>query len=276
MPARDTPANINSSALSVRSILQIIFLVITVLIGIRHILPSESPKGGAFDAFCPFGGIETLWSYLTSGQTLVTTSLLNFSILLGVLGVALLSGRAFCGWMCPLGSLQDFLVKFSERIFRSQKSRSRFHLPYHVTSKNDAWLRYTKYLILGIVLLASVRAVYPPLQEICPVRAIFGFQITSPLLISVVLIFVITSVLNRRFWCKYLCPLGAVLAPFNKISPLRLVLNQESCPSCRLCEPTCPMDIEDLTHNLRSPECIQCLECQEACQESEALELRLF
>lgn len=68
------------------------FLVVTLLIGLRHIMPGESAKGGAFDAFCPFGGIETLWLYLTTGQTLKTTNLLNFSILIGVLGVSLLAG----------------------------------------------------------------------------------------------------------------------------------------------------------------------------------------
>ena len=94
---------------SARIIIQIIFLVATILIGLRHIMPGEGTKGGAFDAFCPFGGIETLWLYLTTGQTLETTNLLNFSILIGVLGVSLLAGRAFCGWMCPVGTMQDLL-----------------------------------------------------------------------------------------------------------------------------------------------------------------------
>jgi len=53
-------------------------------------------------------------------------------------------------------------------------------------------------------------------------------------------------------------------------------LNQDSCTHCGRCDPACPMDIKDLTHNLRSPECIQCLDCQEACRDKGALELRLF
>ena len=277
----DVSKNKKSSAtdISTRTVIQIIFLVGTFLIGLRHIMPGESSKGGAFDVFCPFGAIETLLPFLTTGQTLKTTSPLNFTIFMGVLGVSLLAGRAFCGWMCPIGSLQDFLTKISRRLFGNKKIQlagKQFRLPYKISPRNDAWLRSLKYLILAVILLASTFAIYPPLREICPARAIFSFQLTTPLLWSVLIIFVITSMVNKRFWCKYLCPLGAVLAPFNKISPLRLVLNKASCTNCRQCDAACPMDIPDLTNNLRSAECIECLECQETCNEKDALELRLF
>ena len=271
--------NSNNSGISTRTVIQIIFLVGSILIGLRHIMPGESSKGGAFDVFCPFGAIETLWPYITTGETLITTSSLNFAIFLGVLGVSLIAGRAFCGWMCPIGTLQDFLANISSRYFKNKKKQpggNQINLPYRISARNDAWLRSLKYLILAIILLASTFAIYPPLREICPARALFSFQLTTPLLWSVLITFVITSLANRRFWCKYLCPLGAVLAPFNKIAPLRLVLNQNSCTSCRRCDPACPMDIPDLTNNLRSAECIECLECQETCNEGDALELRLF
>jgi len=242
-------------------------------------MPGESAKGGAFDVFCPFGAIETLWSYSVKGVTLLTTAPLNFSILFGVLGVSLLAGRAFCGWMCPIGTLQDLLASFSARIFKAKKTaraKNAVNLPCSISKRNDVWLRGLKYLILGVILLASVWAIYPPLREICPARAFFNFKDHTPLLWSVLITFVVTSLINRRVWCKYLCPLGAVLAPFNKISPLRLVLKGDHCNSCRRCDAACPMDIDDLTNHLRSPECIQCLECQETCRDRGALELRLF
>ena len=269
----------STTDISTRTVIQIIFLVGTILIGLRHIMPGESSKGGAFDVFCPFGAIETLFPFLTTGQTLKTTSPLNFAIFIGVLGVSLLAGRAFCGWMCPIGTLQDFLANLSSRFIKNknkQPASKQISLPSKISLRNDAWLRSLKYLVLAVILLASTFAIYPPLRDICPARAFFSFQLTTPLLWSVLIAFVITSMANRRFWCKYLCPLGAILAPFNKIAPLRLVLNQVSCTNCRRCDSACPMDIPDLTNNLRSAECIECLECQEACNEEDALELRLF
>jgi len=279
MKSHSTNLRESSPSPSVRTVIQIIFLVATFLIGLRHIMPGESAKGGAFDAFCPFGGIETLWSYLTTGQTLETTNLLNFSILIGVLGVSLLAGRAFCGWICPVGTLQDLLVGLTRRLtgekkhVRGKKSRSRF--PVQFSPKFDPWLRSLKYLILAIILLVSTWAVYPPLRDICPARALFSFELSTPLLISVLIVFVITSLVNRLFWCKYLCPFGALLAIFNKIAPLRLVINHSSCTTCGRCDTECPMGIQNVPENLRSAECIQCLECLETCAIQDTLELKL-
>lgn len=279
MTKQSQPGKNNRSDISTRLIIQSLFLSVTILIGLRHILPGESSKGGAFDVFCPFGGIETFWSFITTGQTLKTTSLFNFSILLGVLGISLLAGRAFCGWMCPVGTIQDFLANISSRLSKSKKKligRKQTSFPHTFSSHNDTWLRSLKYLVLAVILLASTVSIYPPLREICPTRAFFSFQLTTPILWSVLITFVITSMVNRRFWCKFLCPLGAALTPFTKIAPLRLVLKQDSCTNCQRCEAACPMNIPDLTDNLRSVECIECLECQEACREQDALELRLF
>jgi polyferredoxin len=250
------------------------------LIGIRHLLPDEASGGGSFDAFCPFGAIESLWTYLTTNQTLKTTNLLNFAILSGVLAVALVAGRAFCGWMCPLGAVQEGLAKLARRLggekrhIRGKQAKVRF--PMRLPEWADRPLRYTKYVILALVILASIFAVYPPLQEFCPSRVVFGFKLDSSLLWSVLVIFVITSLLVERVWCKYLCPLGAILAIFNKISPVRLVSNLERCNNCGRCDIECSMSIADVPVNLTDAECIRCLECLDTCAREGSLELKII
>ena len=255
------------------------FVAGTFLIGLRHMLPGESSRGGAFDAFCPFGGVETLWAYVTTGETLKTTNLLNFSVLLAVLGVSLIAGRAFCGWMCPIGTLQDMFAGWARRLSGeknpSSNKRSKARFPIQLRSRADKWLRYLKYLVLAVILIASTVSIYPPLHEICPVRAIFSFHLTTPLLVSVILTFVATSMLVKRFWCKYLCPMGALLVIFNKISPLRVVIDRDRCTDCSRCEADCPVDIPGIPENIRSTECIRCLECLETCAVPDAVTLRL-
>jgi polyferredoxin len=252
----------------------------TFVIGIRHLLPGEAGSGGSFDAFCPFGAIETLWVYLTRGQTLKTTNLLNFAVLSGVLAVSLTAGRAFCGWMCPLGAVQEGLAHLAHRLagekrhIRGKPAAGR--LPIAIPLWADRPLRWAKYLILGLVLIASAFAVYPPLHGICPVRAVFSFRLETSLLWSVLVTFLLTSFLVERAWCKYLCPLGAALAIFNKISPVRIVSSVEHCNHCGRCDVECSMGIQAVPENLRDAECIRCLECLEACARDGSLELKVL
>ncbi len=268
-----------SSITKVRGIIQRIFLFVTVLLGLRHIMPGRESTGGAFDVFCPMGGIETFFRYITTGETLKTTNLLNFAVLIGVLAVSLLSGRSFCGWMCPLGTLQDMFAGWARRLSGGSKrhirgKRRKAKFPMELPPKVDKYARYLKYLILLIVLIASVNAVYPPLREICPARAVFSFQFT-PLLASVLLTFIITSLLIKRFWCKYLCPLGAFLAITNKFAPLRVTIDKNNCTNCGRCDAECPVGIPAIPDNMRNLECVQCLECIETCAVEDTVVLKL-
>ena len=259
--------------------MQAIFVAITFLLGLRHILPGEGSRGGAFDAFCPFGGIETLWTYVATGHTLKTTSLMNFTILIAVLGLSFVAGRAFCGWVCPLGTLQDMFAAWARRLSgetnrrRGKQSQARF--PLEVPPKIDKLLRYLKYLVLAIIVIVSSFAAYPPLHNICPALAIFSFKWNTPLLGVVLLVFILSSMLVKRFSCKYLCPLGAALAIFNKVSPIHIATNSGKCTHCGRCEAECPVDIPAIPENLRSAECIRCLECIETCTRPEAIELHI-
>ncbi|MEW6401252.1 MAG: 4Fe-4S binding protein, partial [Chloroflexota bacterium] len=247
-----------------RVVIQWMAVIGTLLIGVRHILPGEESTAGAFDSFCAFGGIETLLPYLFRGHTLKTTNLLNFSILLGAVGVALVAGRAFCGWLCPLGAVQDFVTGWTRKLNGDARhirgKRGKSVLPLRLPASIDRPLRSAKYLVLAVVLLASLYAVFPPLREFCPVRAVFGLKLTSLLWLTLVLFFA-GAILVERFWCKYFCPMGAALAVFNKISPLRLTVDDGHCNHCGRCDIECSMDIEDVPRNFDHPECVRCMEC---------------
>lgn len=269
-----------SSITKVRRTIQYIFLFATYLLGLRHIMPGRESTGGAFDAFCPMGGIETFFRYISTGHTMKTTNLLNFAVLIGVIGVSLLAGRAFCGWMCPIGTLQDMLAVWARRLSSGSKQkkrgmRSKAKFPMELPPKIDKWARYLKYQVLLIVLIASVKSVYPPLRDICPARALFSFELGEPLLVSVLIIFIVTSLFIKRFWCKYLCPLGAFLTFTNKFAPLRVTIDKNKCTGCSRCEAECPVDIPAIPENMRNLECVQCLECVETCAVEDTAVLKL-
>ena len=271
---REKPFSLSKS----RRVIQWRAVIGTFVLGLRHIMPGEASRGGSFDSFCAFGGIETLLPYLFSGHLLKSTNLLNFSVLIATLGVSLVAGRAFCGWLCGLGALQDFVAEWTRKLLgerhRIRGRQSKTILPLRLPAAVDRPLRYAKYLVLGIILIASLYAAFPPLREFCPVRAVFSLKMTSLLWLTLG-VFLAGSILVERFWCKYLCPLGATLAIFNKISPVRLV-SSSTCNNCGRCDIECSMGIEDVPNNLADAECIRCLECLNTCARDGSLELKVI
>jgi polyferredoxin len=261
-----------------RRVIQWLVVIGTLVIGLRHIMPGEASRGGSFDSFCAFGGIETLLPYLFTGQVLKSTNLLNFSVLIATLGVGLVAGRAFCGWLCGLGAIQDFIAEWTRKLLGERRhirgKPGKTILPLRLPPAVDRPLRYAKYLVLAAILLASLYMVYPPLREFCPVRAVFGFKMTSLLWLALV-VFLAGSILVEKFWCKYFCPLGATLAIFNKISPVRLV-STSTCNNCGRCDIECSMGIEDVPNNLNDAECVRCMECLNTCARDGSLELRVI
>ncbi len=238
-------------------------------LGLRHFWVKDAQP---FDNTCPFGGIETLWRWVTTGTFLRTTAFSNL-VLLAVLGIAaLLTGRAFCGWVCPLGAVQDGLAWLIARLTRRGGRGRGSRLPVRAL---PAWLdrplRWLKYVLLGLILWGSLTAVVPPLQPFCPYRTLFTLHLTSLINWSVLIGFVLLSLTVERFWCRYLCPLGAALSLFNAIAPWHVELHRERCVSCSLCARACPMGLEPHLMSPHNGECIRCLACTCACRR-EALE----
>lgn len=251
---------------TVRRFVQVGFVAFALYAGTRH-LWSSSPS---FDATCPFGGVETLFQFVTTGSFLRKLHPSNLVLLAATLATALLMGRAFCGWICPLGAIQEWLARLAQRLTGGRKA----WLPIKIPSALDRPLRALKYGVLGLVLWGSISAVVPPLEPFCPYKTLFHLELNSAISWSVLTILVVGSILVERFWCKYLCPMGALLAIFNKISPLR-VHTGSTCVDCGLCGSTCGMGIQERPENIRSSECIRCLDCLDTCKRPEAIELWL-
>jgi polyferredoxin len=188
-----------------------------------------------------------------------------------VVVVGLLVGRMFCGWVCPMGLLQDMLYKIPS--------------PKVAIAAGWRWMKYA-FLLGGVVLVSYYIGKENNLFFFCHYCPIAALQVVAPAMISTgdyvfdlartqrftVLAFILVlAVLNHRSFCKIMCPIGAMQALTNKFSFFRLRMNATGCVHCHRCDKSCPMDVpvEACSRTgrgiSRHTECIECLSCQEVC-----------
>lgn len=241
----------------------------------------KAAKVQGVDAFCPFGAIESFFSLVTYGVIIKRLALTNFILIIAVLVVAILFRRAFCGQICSLGAIQEFFAKIGQAVFKK-----RFVMPKVI----DKPARYLKYIVLLVIVIWQSVVVYKLIKAGTPneielvIRPydpwatymhLLSDELFSEFLIGfLVLIFtvIIGSFFYDRFFCKYLCPMGAFLGLINRIGIFKVTRNSETCIMCKACNRACPVNIEVMSLNkVNSSECINCNECVNVCPVKDTL-----
>jgi MauM/NapG family ferredoxin protein len=187
--------------------------------------------------------------------------------------ISLFFGRAFCGWICPLGTLMDWVQSL---IFWRNFPRKVKPVGDNREKRNNPF-RYYLLIITLVGALAGLQlaGILDPLVIFNRIMAalvtdVFSLQ-QSPIRVSLSifsLVFVTIAILEiwrPRFWCRNLCPTGALIGLFSRWSLLnRQVTN--SCTSCGECSRVCPMNaIPSEPHDTDYSDCIMCLECESSC-----------
>lgn len=246
-----------------RSLLQIFFFVLVALLAINHTL-SENGLGLPFlpsvtlHAICPFGGIETLYKLITQGTLIQKVRESSLVLTVIVLALAILFGPVFCGWVCPLGTVQEWVGKIGRRIFKSKRYN------HFVPPRLDRILRYLRYGVLAWVLYITITSGKLLFQNYDPFYALFNFWTgeVAPMALLLLGLTLGLSLFVERPWCKYACPFGAVLGLTNlfRIFTIRRIAN--TCRADGACAIRCPMNIPVMEKQVvRDHQCITCLEC---------------
>ncbi len=210
---------------------------------------------------CPIGAMQAVAGSMQYN--------FSFYVVGFLLAAGVLLGRFVCGWICPFGLVQELFYKIPSRKYR---------LPKLFT--------YVKYgiLVLFVIVLPVTATNYMGMgkpafcQYICPSGTLFGgiaMTATHPelrtaagplflLKISILVLTLLACVPVFRFFCKTLCPLGAIYGLLNKISIYHLEVDKQSCIQCGKCARTCKMDVDPVAAP-NSAECIRCGACAAGC-----------
>ncbi|MBI2952786.1 MAG: 4Fe-4S binding protein [Chloroflexi bacterium] len=226
------------------------------------------------EGFLPISALVALKHLVVNGA-LDTVHPAGLVIFLTILTISLLFKKAFCGWFCPAGTLFEWTWRIGQRLLGRN-----FALPRYV----DYPLMALKYLVLaffiksiildmdGAAITAFLNTSY---NKVVDVKMMYFFTKMSTEVAVFLLGLLVVSALVKNFWCRYLCPYGALLGLVSYFSPIAVTRDEDLCTDCRLCTRACPnrIDVAKAT-SVESPECVACLSCVHACPKKGALELR--
>ncbi|NDV19684.1 4Fe-4S binding protein [Pseudodesulfovibrio sp. JC047] len=231
------------------------------------------PKPGAVEGFLPISALMGFRQFLHSG-TWDTVHPAGLAIFIAILLMAVLFRKGFCGYICPVGFISHLLELAGRRL--------------HLAITPPKWINFPlmglKYLLLGgfcyaifsMTPQALESFISSPYNRVSDAKMLAFFTNPSALSLSILGGLLVLSLCIRNFWCRYLCPYGALLGLLAWFSPVAVKRDTTQCIHCEKCTDHCPSGItihqKTVVH---SPECLGCAQCIEACPVEDCLSMGL-
>ncbi|WP_309450590.1 4Fe-4S binding protein [Clostridium sp.] len=215
-----------------------------------------------------FSELKTVYQMIIKGNFDFLSAISGLVEFIAIMLLTVFIGRWFCGWICGFGAYNDLIYFISKKVFK---------VKFKVNEKVDNVLKYVKYLVLLFIIIISWTMGSSILDSTSP-WDVFG-QITdvstilSSLFVGLIFLILITigAAFVERFFCRYLCPLGAVFSIISKLSIVKINKPKADCGKCRACTMNCSMGLQLYKVNgMRGGDCINCLKCTEVCPRKNA------
>lgn len=210
-----------------------------------------------------FSGLQNIYEMITSGNFNFIAAFPTLIEFITAIIITIVLGRFFCGWVCAFGTYNDLIHLLSKNVFK---------IDFKVNEKLDSALKFVKYLVLLLIVVVIWTMGSKVLESSSPWDAfaqITDFpQVLSDYTIGVILLLLITvgAFFIERFYCRYLCPLGAVFNIFSRIGILKIKKPSDKCGKCRLCSDNCSMGLKLYkVESVCGGDCINCFKCIETC-----------
>lgn len=279
--------NLEAPIQKYRYIIQILFVILVVWIGIEfHLFIKylesngttpfyERPPG--VDSFLPISSLMSIYYWILSG-TLHHAHPAGVFILIAVITLSWIFGKSFCSWICPIGTLSEYIADFGDNV-----QKKLFKKIYKIPRWLDYPLRSLKYLIFGFFAYAIFTMSSAALKEfldgsyniVSDVKMYSFFAEISRFSIIVITVLFVLSIFIRGFWCRYLCPYGALVGILSLLSVNKIKRNTDACTNCGKCSLVCPSRIKvDKVKTVISDECTTCMACVDACPINDTLILQ--
>jgi polyferredoxin len=232
------------------------------------------PRPAGVEGWLPIAGLMNAKYLLLTGRAPAIHPAAMY-LFLGFVLMSMLLKKAFCSWLCPVGTLSEVFWKLGRRLFRGNLA-----LPKWL----DFPLRGLKYVLLAlfVALIGYMSAealdgfMQTPYGLVVDVEMMNFFRDMSLTAAIIIAALAAMSMLVQNFWCRYLCPYGALLGLASLVSPVKIRRDKEACIDCGKCTSACPAHLPvDQLVQIRSVECSACMACVAACPAQDALHFAL-
>ena len=210
-------------------------------------------------------GIGNLWfvSPLEGLESILVSKLIYLPLIIGMaipVLLALFLGRVFCSWICPINYLSELMDRLRRFLTRKRFIKDAFKLPKYLL-----WFALIGELILTMVLGAPIFVWLSPPGLVGREIMMAVFFRTLAIEGLIVLMVLTMNLITRRFYCRYLCPLGGLLAFLGSKRKLVVSRTEPECKECGMCGMVCPLGLDPLKGESLSNYCWNCGECVDIC-----------
>lgn len=239
-----------------RHTFQFLFFFMAVWLTLRNLLGLTK---ATVESYCPVGGLESILFFLKNHAFLCATSGINLILFLAILIGTIVAGRAFCSWVCPIGTIMEILRKLG--VDANLLNRTFW-------KKSTKIIGYLRYPLLAVILYYTLQITDLIFRTYCPYYIVISGQEHELAWWAKWLMLVLggIAIVIPFFWCKVICPFGAFLGIVRLVSPIAPAIKTSNCVSCGKCDEACPQQIPIMaSKRVWSTDCTQCLICTESC-----------
>jgi polyferredoxin len=268
----------------IRRAVQLLFLALNAWIAVEFLVwvryfesngqTTYIARPAGVDGWLPIVGLMNL-KYFFLTHHISTVHPAAMILLVIFLLSSLLLKKSFCAWLCPVGTLSEYLWKLGHKLFGRNLTLPRW-LDIPLRSLKYLLLAFFAFIVIGMSADALQDFLLAPFGIIADVKMLNFFRHIGLIGITVLATLTLLSVMIKNVWCRFLCPYGALMGIVSTLSPVKIRRDKAACIDCNKCSHACPsnLPVAQLTQ-VTSAECTGCMTCIAACPAENALQFAL-
>lgn len=265
-----------------RYIVQALFLLFLLYVGFQFYqfymhfeTLGQTPfveRPSAVEGFLPISGLVALKVWLSSGEFDVIHPA-GLVLLAFFVGAGILLRKSFCSWICPVGTASEMIGWLGRKIFKRNFDMPRW-LIWLLTPLKYLLMLFFVLMVIQMDFYTAQNFLEEPYNKISDVKMLLLFINLGGFTLKFLIVIFILSLFFRNFWCRFLCPYGALIGLGSIFRITKIERNEDTCINCEMCTKVCPQRLKvHKVDTVTSLNCSACMSCVEACPVKDTLNM---